>query len=372
MKPHSIAEHFADLEDPRVQRTQRHPLINVIVIGLCAVICGAEYFTEMEEFGEDKRDWLAKFLDLENGIPSHDTFNAVFARLKPDVFEQCLLSWVTSLVEYSGGEVIAIDGKTLRGSYDKGDSKAAVHMVSAWAQANHLSLGSVAVDEKSNEITAIPQLLDIIDVSGSLVTIDAMGCQKKIAEKIVDEGGDYVLAVKDNQPKLHAAIADYLNQHIENGIAEVPCRTHGTFDEGHGRAEERYYDLAKVPEDFALLKDWPHIKAIGMATNITRCGGNETVAVRYYIVSRYISGQRFANAVRGHWGIENNLHWQLDVSFGEDDLRLRRGHAPQNMSLLMRTALSLLKQEKTNRRGIKSKRKKAGWNTSYLEKVLFM
>lgn len=371
MNAHSIAHHFEELEDPRVDRTQRHPLINIIVIGLCAVICGADFFTEMEEFGEDKRDWLSKFIDLEHGIPSHDTFNAVFARLKPQVFEKCLLSWITSLVEWTEGEVIAVDGKTLRGSYDKGDSKAAVHMVSAFAVANSLSLASVVTDEKSNEITAIPKLLDLLDVSGSLVTIDALGCQKKIAEKIVDEDGDYVLAVKDNQPKLHQAIRDYFSKYLETDFADVDCRTHQTFDVGHGREEDRYYYLAKVPTDFAPQNDWPHIKAIGMAVNVTRRERKETMGVRYYIASRYLSGKRFANAVRGHWGIENLGHWQLDVSFGEDDLRLRKGHAPQNMSVLMRTALSLLKNEQTNTRGIKSKRKKAGWNTAYLEKVLF-
>lgn len=366
----SFAVHFADLEDPRVSRTQWHPLTNVIGIGLCAVICGAEHFTEMEEFGKDKQEWLSRFFDLSNGIPSHDTFNAVFARLKPQEFEKCLLSWITSLHEITGGKILAIDGKTLRGSYDTGDNKAAIHMVSAWSSANHLSLGSVVTDEKSNEITAIPKLLELIEISGALVTIDAMGCQKSIAKKIVDEGGDYVLAVKDNQPKLHEAVSEFFEAGLEDDFAGQPSRRYDTRDKGHGREEQRYYYIAPVPKDFPVRKDWPSLKAIGVAINITQRGGQETSEVRYYILSKYVSGRRFAEAVRGHWTIENNLHWQLDVTFREDDLRIRKGHAPENMSILMRTALSLLKKESTNRRGIKTKRKKAGWSTEYLEKVL--
>src|SRR5262249_40611820 len=224
----SVAEHFATLEDPRVSRTQLHPLVNVVAIGLCAVICGARHFTEMEEFGKNKREWLAKFLDLKHGIPSHDVFNAVFACLKPEQFEACLLSWITSLHEVTGGQVLAIDGKTLRGSYDRGDAKAAVHMVSVWATANHLSLGSVTVDEKSNEITAIRRLLELIDVSGALVTIDAMGCQKEIAQKIVDHEADYVLAVKDNQPKLHEAVTEFFEKTLADQGPDRKCRTRTT------------------------------------------------------------------------------------------------------------------------------------------------
>lgn len=366
----SITAHFADLEDPRIVREEHHPLINIVVIALCAVICGAEHFTEMEEFGKEKRDWLSKFLDLSRGIPSHDTFNGVFARLKPRQFERCLLSWITSLFEVSDGQIIPIDGKTLRGSYDAADSKAAVHMVGAWAQANHLSLGSMAVEEKSNEITAIPRLLELIDVSGALVTIDAMGCQKEIAEKIVQEGGDYVLQVKDNQPGLREAAEEFFAEHLENDFAEVPCRRHRTKEKGHGREEERLHYLAKVPEDFPGRDEWPHLKALGMAIGIIERDGHESTEVRYYILSKYLSGKRFAEAGRGHWGIENSLHWQLDVTFREDDSRVRKEHAPANMSILNRTALSLLKQETTTRRGIKTKRKKAGWSTRYLEKIL--
>lgn len=332
--------------------------------------CGAEHLTEMAEFGKEKKDWLSRFLDLSNGIPSHDTFNTVFARLKPQQFEQCLLSWINALHDISGGKIIPIDGKTLRGSYDTASSTAAVHMVSAWASENHLSLGSVVVDEKSNEITAIPKLLELIDVSGALVTIDAMGCQKEIAKKIVDEGGDYVLAVKDNQPKLHEAVADFFVEHLEDDFAKSPHRRYETQDKGHGREEHRLYYVAPVPADFPQRENWPHLKALGIAINMTERDGKQTSEVRYYILSTYAGGRRFAEAVRGHWSIENNLHWQLDVTFREDDLRIRKGHAPANMSILMRTALTLLKNEKSNRRGIKTKRKIAGWSTRYLDKVL--
>lgn len=366
----SIAVHFAELEDPRATRTQLHPLINVLTIGLCAVICGASTFTEMEEFGKQKRKWLGKFLDLSSGIPSHDTFNAVFARLKPEQFERCLLSWIATLHEVSQGQLLAIDGKTLRGSYDRGSNKAALHMVSVWATANQLSLGSLVVEEKSNEITAIPRLLELIDVSGGLVTIDAMGCQKEIAQTIVDQGADYVLAVKDNQPKLHEAVRDFFQEHLENDFAEHPCRHQESKERGHGRDEERYYYVAPVPDDFPLRKGWPRLKALGMAVRISEAPGQSSDDVRYYILSGYPSGRRFAEAVRGHWGIENRLHWQLDVTFREDDLRIRKGHAPANMSILMRTALGLLKNERSHQRGIQTKRLAAGWNEAYLEKVL--
>jgi predicted transposase YbfD/YdcC len=314
--------HFADLEDPRHSRTRSHPLTNVVAIGLCAVICGAKHFTQMEAFGHAKKDWLARFLDLRHGIPSHDTFNAVFARLRPEAFEQCLLRWVTALQEVTGGQVLAIDGKTLRGSYRRGDAKAAVHMVSAWATANHLSLGSTAVDAKSNEITAIPRLLELIDVSGALVTIDAMGCQKEIAQKILDGGADYVLAVKDNQPTLHAAVRAFFDEHRDTDFAATPCRRYRTEERGHGRVEERHYFVCPVPEDFPVRGQWPGLQALGLVVSRTERAEQEGWDVRHYILSQYPRGRRFAEAVRGHWGIENHLHWQLDVTFREDELRV--------------------------------------------------
>jgi predicted transposase YbfD/YdcC len=366
----SFARHFSDVKDPRHSRTRRHPLVNVLVIGLCAVICGCKHFTQMEAFGKAKAKWLARFLDLSPGIPSHDVFNAVFARLQPEAFERCLLSWVTALHEVTGGQILPIDGKTLRGSYAPGDSKALVHMVSIWAASNHLSLGSTVVEEKSNEITAIPRLLELVDVSGGLVTIDAMGCQKEIAQKIRDRGADYVLAVKDNQPKLHEAIETFFADQMDTDFARTRCRRHTTADKGHGRVEERHYFVCPVPEDFPPRDDWPGLRALGLVVRRTERDGQEHWEQQHYILSKHLSGRRFAEAVRGHWGIENNLHWQLDVTFREDDLQVYQGHAPTNLSILMRAALGLLQNETGLRGGIETKRLTAGWNEEYLEKVL--
>jgi predicted transposase YbfD/YdcC len=366
----AFASHFGDLEDPRHARTRLHPLTNVLVIGLCAVICGCKHFTQMEAFGKAKTDWLARFLDLSRGIPSHDTFNTVFARLRPEVFERALLHWVTALQEATAGQILAIDGKTLRGSYRPGDSKALIHMVSVWATANHLSLGSTVVEEKSNEITAIPRLLGLIDVSGALVTIDAMGCQKEIAQKILDADADYVLAVKDNQPKLHEAVRTFFTEQLDSDFEATPCQRYSTDERGHGRVEERNYFVCPVPQDFPALEQWPGLKALGLVINRTERDAEEHWEVRHYILSKKLRGRRFADAVRGHWGIENNLHWQLDVTFREDDLRVYQGHAPTNLSILMRTALGLLKNETSQPGSIETKRLMAGWDDKYLEKVL--
>lgn len=369
IKSARMQDHFAELTDPRRYEVT-YPLINVVVIAVCAVICGADDFVAIAKFGRTKREWLAQLLDLRNGIPSHDRFNAIFAAIKPAEFEKCLLSWITTLHEITDGQVIAIDGKTLRRSFDTASSKAAIHMVSAWATANHISLGQVVVDAKSNEITAIPKLLEMLELSGSLVTIDAMGCQTKIARKIVDAEADYCLAVKGNQPTLHRGIADFFDDHLEDDFARTKVRRYQTHEKGHGREETRYYFLCPVPENLPDRSRWAHLKAIGIAINNTQRDGKDCNDVRYYILSKYIAGRRFAGAVREHWGIENHLHWQLDVTFQEDQCRLRKGHADTNFSILRRTALSLLKNESTAKVGIKNKRLTAGWDESYLAKVL--
>ena len=369
IKSARMQDHFAELTDPR-RREVTYPLINVVVIAVCAVICGADDFVAIAKFGRTKREWLARFLDLRNGIPSHDRFNAIFAAIKPAEFEKCLLSWITTLHEITDGQVIAIDGKTLRRSFDTASSKAAIHMVSAWATANHISLGQVVVDAKSNEITAIPKLLEMLELSGSLVTIDAMGCQTEIARKIVNADADYCLAVKGNQPTLYRGITDFFADHLEDDFARTKVRRYQTHEKGHGREETRYYFLCPVPEDLPDRSRWAHLKAIGIAINNTQRDGKDCNEVRYYILSKYIAGRRFAGAVRQHWGIENHLHWQLDVTFQEDQCRLRKGHADTNFSILRRTALSLLKNESTAKIGIKNKRLTAGWDDSYLEKVL--
>ena len=353
--------HFKNLTDPRTRKVM-YPLINVIVIAICAVICGADDFVAIAEFGHKKKAWLAKFLDLRGGIPSHDRFNAILAAIKPAEFETCLLSWITDLHEITRGQIVAIDGKTLRRSFDTASGKSAIHMVSAWATANHISLGQVVVDAKSNEITAIPKLLEMLEISGCLVTIDAMGCQTEIAAKIVERGADYCLAVKGNQPTLHEGIVDFFDEHMDDDFERVKVRRHETHEKGHGREETRYYTICPVPDDLPDRARWKNIKAIGMAIHNSTRDGKHCNEVRYYILSKYLAGKKFAEAVRDHWAIENQLHWQLDVTFQEDQCRIRMGHADANFSSLRRTALSLLKNETTAKVGVKNKRLTAGWD----------
>jgi predicted transposase YbfD/YdcC len=365
-----IKKHFASLTDPR-RRKVTYPLLNIVTIALCAVIAGADDFVTIAAWGRQKRAWLARFLDMRNGIPSHDRFNAVFKAIKPDEFERCLLSWITSLHEVTAGQLVAIDGKTLRQSFDKADAKSAIHMVSAWATANHISLGQVVVDQKSNEITAIPKLLELLDVSGCLVTIDAIGCQAEIAEKIVEGKADYVLAVKANQPTLHEGIVEFFLDHMEDDFVRVKASRHETVEEGHGRSEHRTYYVCDAPEDLPDRGRWKGLKRIGVAISDTVRGGKPCDDVRYYILSKKLSARSFGAAVRGHWGIENSPHWQLDMSFGEDRSRIRKGHADANFAIVRRMALSLLKNEKSQKVGVKTKRLTAGWNDDYLEQVLF-
>lgn len=365
----AIEEHFAELTDPR-RREGTFPLINIVVIAVCAVICGADDFVAIAQFGRLKKKLLEKFLDLSAGIPSHDRFNAILGALKPAEFEKCLLRWITALHEITDGQVIAIDGKTLRRSFDAASSKAPIHMVSAWATANNISLGQVVVDAKSNEITAIPKLLEILELSGCLVTIDAMGCQTDIARAIADGNADYVLAVKGNQPTLHQGLVDFFSDHLEDDFARVTVRRLETHERGHGRDETRYYFLCQVPDDLPDKQRWHKLRAIGIAINITIRDGKETSEVRYYILSKFLSAKRFAAAVRDHWSIENRLHWQLDVTFQEDQCRLRKGHADTNFSILRRTALSLLKNNKSKKIGVKNKRLAAALDEDYLIEVL--
>ncbi len=365
-----IDKHFASLTDPR-RRKVTYPLINIVTIALCAVIAGADDFVTIAAWARQKRAWLAKILDLSSGIPSHDRFNAIFKAIKPVEFERCLLSWVTSLHEVTAGQLVAIDGKTLRQSFDKADAKSAIHMVSAWATANHISLGQVVVDQKSNEITAIPKLLELLDVSGCLVSIDAMGCQVEIASKIIEAKADYVLAVKANQPTLHEGIVEFFLDQMGDDFARVKVSRHETVGHGHGRDERRTYYVCDVPDDLPDRARWKGLKRIGVAISDTVRGGKPCDDVRYYILSRKLNARSFGAVVRGHWSIENSLHWQLDMSFGEDRSRIRKGHADANFAIVRRMALSLLKNEKSQKVGVKTKRLTAGWNDDYLEQVLF-
>jgi predicted transposase YbfD/YdcC len=368
--PASLHDHFGDLKDPRVQRTLYHPLINILFIAVCGVLSGANSFAAIHEFASDRRGWLARFLDLENGIPCEDTFRRVLARLDPAAFEKALLAWMQAVQEVTENRLIAIDGKTLRGSYNRRDGKAAIHMVSAWSSENKLSLGQVVVDEKSNEITAIPELLEVLQLSGAIVTIDAMGCQREIAAKIRRRGGDYVLAVKQNQPTLYERVREAIDEGLEKDAEQID--EHGTDEKGHGRQEVRTYAVFPAPEGVDPEGLWQDLSAVGVTfSERTDSRGRTSLEGRYYILSRQLSAKEFADAVRGHWSIENQLHWQLDVSFREDESRVRTGHAAANLSVIRRFALGLLRRETGCRRGIETKRLKCALSEEYREKVLF-
>jgi predicted transposase YbfD/YdcC len=366
----SFQVHFQDLPDPRVARTRKHPLINVVFIAVCGVLSGANGFAGIHEFALDRRSWLARYLDLSQGIPSEDTIGRVLARLDPGAFEKCLLSWIQAVQERTADRLVAIDGKTLRGSADAERGRAAIHMVSAWATANKLSLGQVVVGEKTNEITAIPELLQLLDIAGALVTIDAMGCQKAIADQIRAREADYVLPVKENQPTLYEQVEGAIAEALEQEADEI--EEYQSVETGHGRQETRTYAIFSKPESVDPEGLWRDLNAIGIATSErVNAQGRESIEVRYYILSRRLSAQEFAAAVRGHWSIENNLHWQLDVSFREDKCRVCRDHAPANLSVIRRFALGLLKREISCRKGIEIKRMKCAGNDEYREKVLF-
>lgn len=365
-----IDRHFASLTDPRRAQVT-HPLINIVTIALCATIAGADDFVALADWARQHKDWLGRFLDLSNGIPSHDRLNMVFRRLNPAEFERCLLSWLAALHDTSGGRLLAIDGKTARQGFDTATARSALHMVSVWAVSRKLSVAQVAVDSKSNEITAIPEVLKLVELGGAVVTIDAMGCQTEIAETIVNGGGDYILAVKRNQPTLHDGIVEHVLEHMNDDFARVDVSRHETKEKGHGRIERRSYYVLDVPPDLPDAGRWTGLKQIGVAISDTIRDGKSCDDVRYSILSKTLTARRFGTLVRSHWGIENSLHWQLDMSFDEDRNRTRKDHAAANLAVLRRIALSLLKNETGSKVGVKNRRLTAAWNTDYLHKVLF-
>jgi len=361
----SVVKHFESLPDPRDDRNRRHLLVDVIAIAVCGVIVGCEGPTAIVRWAKAKEDWLGRLLELPNGIPSKDCLSRVLSALKPEAFQECFQRWIAAcLIGDTDGShrTIAIDGKTMRRSHNRANGLGPLHLVSAWISEQGIALGQIATEEKSNEITAIPELIDQID--------NAMGCQKAIAKKIKNGGGDYVLAVKDNQPKLHQAIRKFFAETYEDDLAQASRRRIETHEKGHGRIDDRYYCLAKLPDDFGFKKQWPSVKAIGMAVRITETAdGSKTEDVRYFIASSYLSGKRFAQSVRGHWAIENSLHWVLDVTFNEDQSRARERHLADNLSWLRRFAISLLKQH-PSKDSIKGKSQVAGWNNDFLMQVL--
>ncbi len=368
-----IVKHFESLPDPRHTRNRRHLLVDVIVIAVCGVIVGCKGPTSIERWAKAKEDWLATLLELPNGIPSRDCIRRILSALKPAAFQQCFQNWIAAclLGDADGSHrTIAIDGKTMRRSHDKAAGLGPLHIVSAWASEQGIALGQPATAEKSNEITAIPQLIDQIDIQGAVVTIDAMGCQKAIAKKITSGGGDFAIAVKGNQQNLYNAIQDLFSSYTEDDFDGIQHRRHETCDKSHGRIDRRYYYLVKLPADFPLKKQWPGIKAIGMVVRVTtNSDGSESGDVRYLILSRYLSGPRFAQSVRGHGGIENSRHWVLDVTFAEDQSRARERRLADNLSWLRRFAISLLKQH-PSKHSIKGKSEIAGWNNDFLLQVL--
>ncbi|NJL89078.1 MAG: ISAs1 family transposase [Coleofasciculaceae cyanobacterium SM2_1_6] len=366
----SLVEHFSNVKDPRAKHSIAHPLIDIVSITICAVICGANSWSEVESYGRAKQEWLSKFLALPNGIPSHDTFERLFARLKPQELQQCFLNWVQAVFQTTVGQVIAIDGKTLRGAYERGEERGMIHMVSAWATQNHLVLGQCKVAEKSNEITAIPELLKMLKLEGGIVSIDAMGCQTKIAETIINQGGDYVLALKANQGNLHEDVTQLFKLAHQQNFKDIEHDFSQTIDKGHGRIEIRKYWLMGQTQYLLGAENWRGLQSIGCVESERRINGKSTIERRYYLLSIPVNAQLFARAVRSHWGIENQLHWILDVGFREDESRACQGNSAENMAVVRHIAVNLLSQEKSVKVGVKAKRLRAGWDDDYLLKVL--
>jgi predicted transposase YbfD/YdcC len=366
----AIVEYFSALHDPR-RYNRRHVLLDILTIAICGVICGADDWPAVEEFGQAKQDWFKEFLDLRHGVPSQYTFRRVFECLDADRFEACFVQWVRAIQTATQGQVVAVDGKKLRRSHDRLLGKEAIYVVSAWAAENRLVLGEVKVDEQSNEITAVPELLEMLDLSGCVVTADALNCQKAIAEQVVEQGADYVLSVKENQRGLYEAMRD-LFEYAE-GTGFVDCDYHKVVDKDHGRIEIRECWTTSNPDYLLYVTDrskWAGLRTLAWIRSQCQRGEERTVRVSYRISSLQSDAERILNAVRGHWGIENEVHWVLDIAFREDESRLRKGNGAYNFALLRRLALNLLKRERTARCGIKGKRLKAGWDHNYLLKVL--
>ena len=369
----SLLRFFKDIADPRGKNII-HKLHDILVIAICAVICGADGWVEVEEFGQSKQSWFKRFLDLPAGIPSHDTFGRVFARLEPDAFEKCFTAWISAVAGGSGGKLLAIDGKSIRRSFEHGwDKSGMAHLVSAFVSENQMVFSQVAVEGKGNEIAAISRLLNMLDLADATVSIDAIGCQRAIAAQIAQRQGRYVLAVKENQPSLHARLKALLDEAILDDFAGMK---HGYFEQtdgDHGRIEvRRAWVSDQVQHLGELMKDWPSLASVGVVESQRQVVGGKTSTERRYFISSQggTDARRFGQSVRGHWSIENQLHWSLDMSFREDERRVRKGHGAENFSRLCRLALNLLKRDKSVKIGLHGKRLKAGWDEHYLLRLL--
>ena len=368
----TILKHFDELEDPRIERSKQHQLIDIVALAILTVLAGADGWTAIETYGQAKLEWLRQFLELPNGIPSHDTIARVFSRLDPQAFEQCFLNWIASITQALGAQVIPIDGKQLRQSFDRNQGQQAIQVVSAWASQHHVVLGQVKVDAKSNEITAIPKLLEMLSIRGCIVTIDAMGCQKEIATQIIGKQADYVLALKGNQGKLYQQVSDWFEQARQQEFRDIEHSYYKTTSSGHGRIEIRQYWSVPVSAlgELATLEQWSGLKSVGIVACERRLWNKTTVEVRFYISSLESNAQVLADAVPRHWGIENCLHWVLDVTFNEDASRIRKDHAPENFALLRHLALNLLNRDKSVKGSLRQKRYRAGLDNNYLVKVI--
>lgn len=365
----SVFTPFENLTDPRVERTRVHDLFDLVVVALCGTIAGADSWVDIERFGKQRLAWLQTFLRLTEGIPSHDTFGRVFARLDPAELTNCVQQWLDEIGRQIGDH-IAIDGKTLRGSFDTAASKNPLHLVSAWASEARLTLGQIAVDSKSNEITAIPLLLELLNLKGATVTIDAMGCQKEIAAKIVDGGGDYLLALKENHPTLHAAACQEFTAAMEADAPPQGMRQHTTNEISRGRKERRIYVALPAPKSLPGFADWVGLATLVMVLRITEINGDEKVEASYYLSSLPAKVKKLAKLIRQHWSIESQLHWVLDVTFTEDASRIRKQHAPQTSAMLRRLAVSILSADTSLKDNIRGKRYRACLSTDVLERLI--
>jgi predicted transposase YbfD/YdcC len=375
----SLVAHLREVPDPRLERRKEHDLIDILVIAVCTLLCAGETFNDMEDFGKAKRDWFQSFLGLRNGIPSHDTFNRVFTALDPKQFLDCFLRWTQSLRQAVSQEIVALDGKALRRALNKDQS--VKYVVSAWAESNGLVLGQLKVADKSNEITAVPELLRVLELSGCIVTLDAMGCQKKIAKEIKEAEADYVLALKGNQETVHAEVRSFLDATLAEqqtprpkgaklSKAAATLASIQTVEKDHGRLEIRRYYQSDCLDWFADRAKWEGLQSLGMVESLREVDGKTTVERRYYLASLPLGVETFARAVRSHWGVENKVHWIMDVCFGEDQSRARAGYAAENLATLRRLALNLLRKEKTRKRGIRGKQLNASWDHAYLLRLL--